>query len=275
MLDIQVEGSELQKRLAKAKEEAELKSEELEKTNTALLNAQAVLVNSAKMASLGEMAGGISHEINTPLAVITMRTQQVMLLMSEKDQSSHEKALSLVEIIEATAYRISSIVQGMRAFSRSADKDPMQKVKVGDIIKDTMTLCTEKLKNHGVDVQIESVDAALIIPCRAPQICQVLLNLVMNACDAVAELKEKWVKISASQEGETIKISVMDSGVRISEEIGKKIFQPFFTTKAVGKGTGLGLSISKGIVEEHGGTIALNMEEAHTCFVVSFSSFRE
>jgi C4-dicarboxylate-specific signal transduction histidine kinase len=214
------------------------------------------------------MAGGIAHEINNPLSVITLRSHHIKHLLSG-DSPKISQALELLNVIASTAYRISNIVQGMQSFSRNADKDPLKKTRLEVIINDTLSLCTEKIKNNGVDIQVDIQDISIEIQCRPAQICQVLLNLIMNANDAISCLNEKWIKIVVNKIEGTAHITVMDSGVSISDAVYEKMFQPFFTTKEIGKGTGLGLSISKGIIEHHNGSLTLDRSSKHTCFVIS------
>jgi C4-dicarboxylate-specific signal transduction histidine kinase len=100
------------------------------------------------------------------------------------------------------------------------------------------------------------------------QISQVLLNLISNACDAIAERDEKWIRIGAERKNGLVSIYVMDSGTGIPETVREKMFQPFFTTKEIGKGTGLGLSISTGILDAHNGSLSIDSTKPNTCFVV-------
>lgn len=106
----------------------------------------------------------------------------------------------------------------------------------------------------------------LFVRCDLVEIEQVLVNLFGNAIDAVKTKEGSWIRVNAFAEGEQVVVQVIDSGLGISPECRAKIFDPFFTTKVIGEGTGLGLSISKGIVDDHGGSLALNSSEKNTCF---------
>lgn len=228
---------------------------------------RAVLVNSSKMSALGEMAGGIAHEINNPLGTITTRARHIKMLLS-KEPSDREKAMEFATIIEDTGFRIAQIVQGMRTFSRNADKDPFNRVEVNALVQDTLSLCSERFKSHGVDLIFEVEGSALEVSCRQSQISQVLLNLLNNAHDAIFNLEKKWIRIAVTDLGDHVAIGIIDSGNGIPENVLEKIFNPFFTTKEIGKGTGLGLSISKGIVDDHGGKIFIDTSCPYTKFVV-------
>ena len=173
-----------------------------------------------------------------------------------------------IEKIELTAKRISSIIKGLRSFSRDGSQDPFEKAKLNAILEDVMELCQTRFTNHGVDLQIlphEDIE----LECRTTQIGQVLFNLLGNAYDAIQNLPEKWIKLIIEKKDDSwVWIRVVDAGKGIPAEIRAKILEPFFTTKGVGKGTGLGLSISKGIVESHSGTFEIDVDYPNTCFLI-------
>lgn len=229
--------------------------------------AQQSLIYSSKMTSLGEMAGGVAHEINTPLAIILSSAQQVRKYFTE-DHPSYEKLVYKIDKIESTAERISQIVRGLRTFSRNSSADSWEKCSLNQIIQDTLALCKERFSVSGVKIHfIESKDQYVHgIPT---QISQIILNLLNNAFDAVAELDEKWVQIEVDRMNDNIHIRVTDSGNGIPAEVVNKLMQPFFTTKKVGKGTGLGLSISKGIAEMFRGELCYKIHNGKTSFVLT------
>ncbi len=222
------------------------------------------LVQSAKMVSLGEMASGIAHEINNPLAVIHGRAQRIQIHAA---RLTKEEILVEIEKINSMSLRIAKIVKGLKSFSRDANNDPFAPIPINDIIMDSINLCSEKIKTYGVDLQIQPIKN-IIINCRSVQISQVLINLISNSLDAVANLENKWIQIKTETQGDLLILSIQDSGNGIPIEIIDKIMQPFFTTKEAGNGTGLGLSISKGIIESHGGKLYLDPKQAHTCFKI-------
>lgn len=149
-----------------------------------------MLIYSSKMATLGQMAGGIAHEINTPLATISMTTQVLKQMMSDNkmDFSFLKKQM---DIIELTAFRIAKIVSGLKMFSRDAKKDPIRMTSVKSIIDETLALCMERFKDSNVELEVSEVSEFLTLNCRGVQISQVLLNLLNNSFDAVRESREK------------------------------------------------------------------------------------
>ena len=227
------------------------------------------LMQSAKMASLGELAGGIAHEINNPLSIIIGRTQLLKQKLEEAQSGEMDPMACQqnLEKIEDTAALIAKIVKGLSSFSRKSDQDPMTRTSFNKIIDYTLELCQERFKNESIKLRI-SYNADVEIRCRDSQIAQVLMNLISNALDAIQHLPEKWIDISVSANRTHVKFSITDSGKGIPPNVVEKIMQPFFSTKEAGRGIGLGLSISKGIVEEHSGSLIYDDSALNTRFVM-------
>lgn len=230
-----------------------------------LRSAQATLVNSAKMSALGEMAAGIAHEINTPLASITINAQ---FLERATADLGDEKLPTIAKNIRETGIKIGKIIKGLRAFARDSKGEEKSEVHVPKLLDDVSSLCANRFKNHGIDLVIDNPHSQLTILCRPIQLEQVLMNLLNNAFDAVSEVLKKEVRLSVTLDPKQLRIEVADSGPGIKAQHAEKILQPFFTTKPVGKGTGLGLSISKGIIEDHGGKLILLQDRPMTTFSI-------
>lgn len=226
-----------------------------------------VAINAAKLASLGEMAGGLAHEINNPLAIIKSYNDRLARLNSE-DSITTEEIEKITQKIESTVKRITSIVDGLRNFSREGSNDPIVEESLSEVIDETVSFCRERFNHFGVNLVFD-VATDIQCECRKVQLAQVLINLLNNALDAASISQEKWVRISAEDVGGAVQILVSDSGGGVPKDNQDKIFQPFFTTKDVGKGTGLGLSICKGLVESIGGALELSPDKSHTTFIIS------
>lgn len=228
-------------------------------------NLQSRFVETAKMAALGEMSGGIAHEINNPLAIIIGKIE---LLLKYTDHLEEKKDLIIkdLDIIKKTALRISKIIKGLRSFSRNAENDPMINTPLQTIIEETLDLCRQKFSNTGIEIKTEIEN--ITINCRPVEISQVLMNLFSNAYDAVSPLEEKWILVKTKTDEKNTKIYFIDSGKGISSSLADKMFQPFYTTKDTGKGTGLGLSISATIIKNHGGRLIYDKSAENTCFCI-------
>jgi len=234
---------------------------------TLLAEQQQRSIHSAKMASLGEMAAGISHEINNPLTEIIGNAWQLRKAYANNEMTP-EDFESALQAIEKMSRRISEIIKGMRLVSREGSSDPFRLTSLRSIIEETLVFCKTRFAQNDVDLRILQANTDIEIECRPSQISQVLLNLLNNAFDAIQSLPEKWVEIQVETGPQSIQIQVTDSGSGIPDDVAKKLMQPFFTTKEPGKGTGLGLSISRGIVDSHGGALFLDRGCAHTSFVI-------
>jgi signal transduction histidine kinase len=232
-----------------------------------LILKQEALVASSKMSALGEMAGGIAHEINNPLAVITARASQIRRLV-QRGQPDGPMLERFSSEIEATAMRIAKIIVGLRSFARNGDQDPFAAAAVDELLADVLTLCVERFKTKGIPLELTNDAPGAELDCRATQVVQVLVNLLNNALDAVEPLAVRWVRVHAAQTAEGVEIAVTDSGAGVPEPVRARLFQPFFTTKPVGKGTGIGLSIAHGIIAAHGGALSLDVACRNTRFVV-------
>lgn len=233
---------------------------------TELKAAQAKLSENAQFSALGEMAGGIAHEINNPLAIISGKAQLLLTSISTNQFTPDRAKVDLQRITETTE-RISKIIKGLRALSRREQNEPFCKILASDPIEDALSLCREKFKANGVKL-IETLDSEPTLECRRVQFSQAVLNLLSNAYFAVSSLPEKWIEVKSEKVGEELVITVTDSGAGIPESIRSKVMLPFFTTKPVGHGTGLGLSLSKEIIEGHKGTLSIDAECSHTRFVI-------
>lgn len=261
------------RKLADANESLERRvkerTKELQESQETIVQQQQALISSAKMSSLGEMAGGIAHEINTPLAVIGMRVEQLEECVTDGSLQSDD-LLNGLNVIKITTARIAKIISGLRFFARDGKSAPTQMTPVNSIVADTLSFCQERFANHGVSIELKNnLDYSTEIDCRSVEISQVLLNLLNNAYDAIeSSTSKKWVGIEIHDRDQYVEINVIDSGPGIPKEIQEKIMQPFFTTKEIGKGTGLGLSISKGVIQSHNGKFFLDIEAKNTCFVI-------
>lgn len=208
------------------------------------------LIQNEKLTSIGLLAAGVAHEVNTPLAVISSYSQ-----MLRKEISSEDPRCKLLEKITKQTFRASEIVNNLLHFSRT-NATEFADVDIHQVIADTLSLLDHQFKTARVRIDRELRAEYPVVFANAGKLQQVFLNLFVNARDAMPEGGE--LRILTDTADSKIEIIVQDTGVGISHENIQKIYDPFFTTKAAGKGTGLGLSVSYGIVQEHGGNISVD-----------------
>ena len=250
-------------------QKVQVRTKELMLSKETIIKQQQTLISTAKLSSLGEMAGGIAHEINTPLAVIGMRVEQLQECIEDGSAGKDDLLIGL-SVIQVTTDRIARIIRGLRFFAREGKSSPTSMTSVNKIVYDTLSFCQEKFSNNGVSVEIKlEEDKNLEIDCRPIEISQILLNLLNNSYDAIGELDiKKWIRIEVVDRSDFVEISITDCGQGIPAHVRDKLMQPFFTTKEIGKGTGLGLSISRGIAQSHNGKFYYDVHAPNTCFTL-------
>lgn len=233
---------------------------------------QAKILTSAKMATLGEMASNIAHEINNPLAVIYAFTHKIKKQLSTGAPDKSD-ILTSVDKINTTVNRISKIIKGLRFFARETDNMESEPLEVKSVVTETLDICHEKMKNHGVRIDV-SIEEGLVVSGQSVQLSQVFMNLISNSFDAIMGLPEKWISVTSESYANTVLLRFSDSGTGIPSHIAENMMRPFFTTKEVGKGTGLGLSVSKGIVENHGGKFVYEIYRGQTSFLIELPRYK-
>jgi len=227
------------------------------------------LMASAKLSSLGQMAGGIAHEINTPLGAILMNAELIQKLNSAQPNPNPQIA-KRTEAVVAICDKIKKIILGLKQLTKKSSDEEVRPVTLQSIIGDTLELCSEKFKNSGIDLQVAADYSNIEVSANPVQISQILLNLLNNSYDAISGSESPWIRIEANIFPSQIEFSVTDSGKGIPDKVLENIFHPFFTTKDFGKGMGLGLSISKGIMNQHKGDLLYDRLSPNTKFTMVF-----
>lgn len=228
------------------------------------------LIEQSKMASLGEMAADIAHEVNNPLMIILGKSH----LLLEKIDSNNIDLVNVkkdLEQIEKNCIRIDKIIKSLKAVTRKADLDPFEEVSVLKLIDEAFEISKERFKRKKLNllsISDEVIDYNYKTRARPSEIVQVLVNLLNNSFDAIQDQESGWARIGLSLQADgQFLIEVTDSGSEIEPEVAEKMMEPFFTTKTAGKGTGLGLSVSKQIIQNHGGELFYDASSANTRFV--------
>ena len=229
-------------------------NEQLKQVNAELSVARDKLVQSEKLASIGQLAAGVAHEINNPLTAVVAGLELASILMTDPLPNAAEIQALLQEVSEGVG-RVRAIVQDLRLFSR-ADDDPQSPIRLRPIIESTLRMAQNEIR-HRARLRT-SYEPAPLVKANESRLGQVFLNLIMNAAQAIpeghAEDNELRVSLSTTHEGEAL-LEITDTGVGMSPEVQRRIFEPFFTTKPAGIGTGLGLAICLRIINNFQGRI--------------------
>jgi C4-dicarboxylate-specific signal transduction histidine kinase len=224
------------------------------------------------MATLGEMATGLAHEINQPLNVMRMAIANVLKRLGNGD-AQIDYLTEKLQRIDAQVQRAARVVDHMRVFGRRSEVE-QQPFDPAQAVEGTLSLLSEGLRGKGVEVRLTQVDIPVQVKGYVDQLEQVLINLMVNARDALLSQREKtpelrpWIAVHTEHDSRHVRIWVEDNGGGIDPRLLERIFEPFFTTKPIGVGTGLGLSVSYGIVENMGGRLSVSNGEYGARFCV-------
>ncbi|MBS3733107.1 MAG: PAS domain S-box protein [Desulfobacterales bacterium] len=231
---------------------------------TQRLEAEQQLIQASKMATLGEMATGVAHELNQPLSVIKTASSYLMKKIKNNTPIDEQNLYTMAEEIDSHINRATKIINHMREFGRKSEIDT-ENINVNPVIEKAFEIFAQQLKLRGIDVAWELSPDLPGVKADASKLEQVIINLLVNARDAIeehwgqrpsdTETEDKKIWIRSHSDGRFVTIEVEDTGSGIPPDLVEKIFEPFFTTKDTGKGTGLGLSISYSIIKEWGATI--------------------
>ena len=292
--EINEELRQQQEELQTTNEILETQKEELQKTLESLKLTQSQLVQSEKMASLGQLVAGIAHEINNPVTFISAGVDSLNTNLEEvrqvldiyhritpnnaaeklnqieklKEKIEYNETIreinKLIESIRTGTDRTTEIVKGLRTFSR-LDEDVLKIADIHEGLNSTLILLRNKYKER-IEIEKHFGDIPEI-ECYPGQLNQVFMNILSNAIDAIHD--KGTITISTLKSNGSISVSIEDNGRGIPEKIQSRIFEPFFTTKEVGQGTGLGLSICHSIIEKHNGRIEVkSLVDKGSVFVI-------
>lgn len=228
---------------------------------------RSIALHRSKLASIGELAAGVGHEINNPLAIIDGQIE-FMKKHLEKSQKMDDVLSNRIDKSLKAISRISNIVKGLRAFSRS-DEGELSDIDLADLIYETCDMLAEIYLSDQIEI-VAKIEQSVFLKGNRGRLQQVLVNLLNNARDAIRESVDKVITVSLKKENNFVKILVSDNGPSISTELEQKIFDPFFTTKEVNQGTGIGLALVVSIVKEHSGEVSLDRTHSSgATFVIS------
>jgi nitrogen-specific signal transduction histidine kinase len=229
---------------------------------------QEQLVMNSKMAALGEMAAGLAHEINNPLTVIQLASNQFL-----KVETAAEQQILLergVTNIQRAVARISRIVEAFRRFADKSKAEDLSEIPINQIVDEALNLCRELIEDKGVRLHVEKDEKNSDCRCNPKSLTQVLLTLIHNSLDfvSVESSKDPSICIRTFCAADYCELEVSDNGPGIPQQIRHRIFEPFFTTKPIGSGVGLGLSLARGLIVSQHGSLEYRPSANGACFVI-------
>lgn len=231
-------------------------SRELQRRSDELDVKNAQLVQSEKLSAIGELSAGLAHEVKNPMVGIVGFSQLGL------ESTSLDEAKEYFKLIDQDAQRANSILQRLLDFARPPDVEREQ-LELNQVVESSLKLCAHQLQLVGVKAETKLADGLPRIEGNSNQLRQVVLNLMMNAAQAMESSPEKRLYVETVADGDFNVVRVRDTGPGIAEEVKQRLFQPFVTTKPRGKGTGLGLSVSRSIIEEHQGELDVESDPGH------------
>lgn len=232
---------------------------------------EAGLIQSEKMATIGQLAANVAHEINNPLAAIIANAQLLQRDLADADEDTIES----LNLIETAGVRAAKIVGDLLKSARKEKREEFEEIPLNETIQGALSMANFEIRNRNVIVKLELSDGMPNILAHQNQLKGVWINLIMNALGAIENTKGV-ISISTRYENNEYRIVFSDNGKGIEPEHQEHIFEPFFTTKEASKGTGLGLSVSLQVIKEHHGTIDFETKPGKgTRFIITLPTIQQ
>ncbi|MFT4926044.1 MAG: two-component system NtrC family sensor kinase [Phenylobacterium sp.] len=227
------------------------------------------LIQTAKLASMGQLTAGLAHELNQPLARIFLTAELAQAKLQRETFDEPQQILNYLQRIMTDVQKATGLINHLKTYSHQDVHSVFKPFDLKQLIDDAMILFNHKIKIQGIDFKLSFDHGISPLQGDGGQIEQVFNNLLGNAIQALHESKTRRLHVSTYVEGKFSCIKIEDSGCGMSKETVANIFDPFFTTKRSGEGTGLGLSISRGIIENHHGKLTVtSVENEGSCFII-------
>ncbi len=257
---------ELEQRIAERTADLTAKVAELQRTEAILHETRDAAVQAGKLAVLGQLSAGISHELNQPLAALQTFADNASALLA---RGRHEEVAENLQMIGELIGRTGRIVRQLKTFARKEEATP-QPVAVAAAIEHALLLVEPRRRDSGAAIEVSQDEPGLCVVAEAGRLEQVLVNLMLNGLDAMHGQAAPRLEIGVARAGDCVRLSVRDHGPGIADEVRNHLFEPFYTTKPAGAGLGLGLAISLAIVDSYGGTLRTeNAADGGAVFVLT------
>ena len=257
------------KALTEANDELKIEISERERAEMELRQAQQELLHTARLATLGQLSAGLSHELNQPLAAITAYAENAISFL---DNGQNEQTQTNIEYILGLCAKINQITDQLKSHARKSS-DKIEKVNLHEAVNNALVLLSSMIKNQGIVIKVD-INDSVHVEANQVRLEQVFVNLITNACHAMQEIPSPLLEISQRNIDDTILIHIKDNGKGINKTELQSIFDPFFSTKSE-TGLGLGLSISMGIINSIGGELSVESDPGSgACFTVELKQVK-
>ena len=236
---------------------------------------EGMALNAARQASLGEMAGAIAHEVNNPLAVISLQNEILMRNVADSNVNLSPEAVEKGHMkIKGMVNRVSEVVESMMFLTLQTTEQKTEYISLNALSGHVKNISGEALRSLGISLTIHylGVSSSDLLRCNPVLLAQVLVSLIHNSREAIKDKSDPWIRLEYINLGNSLSISVVDCGEGIPKEYRDKIFDPFFTTKKIGEGSGLGLSTSQKIIRDHGWKLYLDPNSRYSMFCIEVSN---
>ena len=240
---------------------------DLEVLRSKLAKQEANFQQMGRLTTLGIAAAGLPHEIRNPLSIMMGTAKQLHVVVKDLG-ITNELVEKFFDRIHRMGMRINRLLYCLTSLSRNCMDDDFVMTDVCEVIDMAVDLCADRCRLREIELRRDYKGSLLKIECKGAEISQIIVNLVMNAADAIDKDPTKWIRVSVQDTGTEVEISVTDSGPGIPENLREKLFIPFFTTKGVGSGTGLGLPLAKLYATGHRGDLVIDSSSPNTHFVL-------
>jgi signal transduction histidine kinase len=222
-----------------------------------------------QLAAMGEMSGGVAHELNSPLAALSFAIQRLQRRLKKGRPLAQEELAEQLDKMSDDALRMGEIVQSIRALAAGKLPESKRPHHADALFRRAIDAFHTRYGRGFIPITMKPGAEQCTLEAVGYQLEQVLTNLLKNAAEAIAVLPEPWIELSAVADSNEVRLLVKDAGSGIPAHIAERIFDPFFTTREIGQGMGLGLALSQKLVELHGGTLHYEIDDGHTAFVIT------
>ena len=234
---------------------------------THMRQTQTQIAEIVKWQALIDMANGIAHEINNPLAIIDGLNSHITHFVKQ-EPLDRDKILTFSEKLKKATARISNIVTKMQSFTLKSSTSELKAYSIETLLTDLLYFCNSQLVYENIALSFSTPEREVYINCIKSSFIEAMLALIYNAKDALEKVDNKWIKVIVEEKGEHMSITVTDNGTGVPDKLKDTLFNPFVTGKPVGSGVGLGLFTAKNIMESFGGSIKLMQNASNTCFEI-------